>query len=384
MFKPAALEIILKRFERLSKDNLLEPLQKAVKEQEVLWNALYNQSSAVVILEGERALFLNRYALNYLEISESYHDRDSILELIRNKNLMQWMKFNATEMNQGYRNRLYIINDRTIIASLELGENGRQSFTFLDITDSIDEIEDVLRSEREESLSRLVAQVAHEIKNPLHSLQLHLRILENEMSEGKKTKNGKKDRVQKSLGVLLEETNRLDKLAHNFLKLGQLAKSRPVLTDIHQLLDSVLDVFKPELKTHEIKLSTTLDRRLPKIPLQKANMHQVFVNLVKNSIEAMADKKGRLSIRTKLVSHTCQIEFEDNGSGIDSKAMPRIFEPYFSTKKGGSGLGLILVKETVEKHGGKVQVESRPGKGAKVTLFLPLKQAPLGLPWSSQ
>ena len=377
MFKPAALNTILKRFERLSKDNMLESLQKAAKEQEVLWNALYNQSGGVVILEGERALFLNRYALNYLEISESYHDSDSILELIRNNNLMQWMKFNVIEMKQGYQNRLFIINDRTVIASLELGEADRQSFTFLDVTDSIDEIEDVLRSEREESLSRLVAQVAHEIKNPLHSLQLHLRILENEMGDAKKAKNGKKDRVQKSLGVLLEETNRLDKLAHNFLKLGQLAKSRPVLTDIHQLLESVLDVFKPELEIHEIKLSTTFDRRLPKIPLQKANMHQVFANLVKNSIEAVTDKKGRLSIRTELVNHTCQIEFEDNGSGIDSKAMPRIFEPYFSTKKGGGGLGLILVKETVEKHGGKVQIESRPGKGVKVILFLPLKQAPL-------
>ena len=105
---------------------------------------------------------------------------------------------------------------------------------------------------------------------------------------------------------------------------------------------------------------------------------------IEAAIQAAPDSGGKLSIKTQMVPHFCLIEFKDTGSGIDPQSMDRIFEPYFSTKKEGSGLGLVFVKETIENHGGKIQVESSLRKGTTLTLSIPLKQPLLKLPRPSR
>jgi signal transduction histidine kinase len=248
----------------------------------------------------------------------------------------------------------------------------------------LDQLEENFRTDKAESLSQLISYVAHEIKNPLHSLQLHIKILENEIAQTRDISQEKKERIQKTLSVLLDETKRLDGLAHQFLKLGQLKDRIPVSTDINELLESILEVIRPELNERGIELLTAFDKRLPKFLIQREKMVQAFLNLAKNAMEALPKRGGKLAIRTAKTESGCQIEFRDNGEGIAPKHLERIFEPYFSTKKEGSGLGLLFVKDTVENHGGRIRVESRKGRGTVFTLYLPLKKEQLKLPRGSK
>jgi len=383
MFKPIQLTKILKRFDQLPKASLEAPLRKAEEEQETLWQALDHLTGGIIILDKTRPVYLNHYALNYFGISETSDLRAPLDRLITKEACVPWLEREILSAEQGFRNRLFFIGSSALVASLEGGQGveGLRYFTFIDISENLDQFAESLRTEKIESLSRLIAYVAHEIKNPLHSLQLHLKILENELVLGKESSE-RAGRLKKTLGVLQDETKRLDGLTHQFLKLGQFKSNLTVQTDVNRLLESVLEVIRPELETRGAELLTAFDKRLPKLRIPKEKMYQAFLNLAKNAIEALPKKSGKLAVRTALLDGACRIEFRDNGSGIAPKDLDRIFEPYFSTKAEGSGLGLVFVKDAVEDQGGSIQVESPRGKGSIFTIFIPLKKEQLKLPRS--
>lgn len=381
MLKPASLQKILSRLDRLPRENIEKALQEAEKEQGALCNSLDRIPEGVVILEGDKPLFLNQYALNFFQISESSSRGTSLTTLIENKEISEWVKNSIINADQGFRGQLHFVDNKALIVSLESGSRSKapRFFTFVDITNNLDEVEEMFRNERIESISQLASAVAHEIKNPLHSLQLHMHILKQEIEKAPELAGSQKGKIDKSLSVILDETKRLNDLTNNFSKLGSLKDHYRSPADINGLIESVLGVIHPELKSFGISLSTTFDSRLPKIPVQKEKIYQTILNLLKNAIESRSKKNGEISIKTSLVGNCCQIEIHDNGAGISEENLERIFEPYFSTKKEGSGLGLVMVKETIEDHGGSIRVESGK-KGTIFTLYLPIKQAPLKLP----
>lgn len=380
MFNNLSVTKILKRLDRLPKANIEEALKTLEKDQTALCDTLNNLSVGVLILEGSRPLFINRYALNFLEISESADFSKSLSELARPKEVSDWISKKIQDSDQGFRSELHFVNSRALIVSLESGRKSKlpRLLSFVDITDKLEEVEQVFRNNRVEYISELARAVAHEIKNPLHSLSLHVNILKSEIASSKNLDENRREKINKSLGVLLDETSRLDQLTNHFLKLGSLKDSYRCETDLNQLIKSVLATLEPELAAHLIELVASYDERLPKLMLQKNKIHQVFINLLKNSIEAT--EKGRILIKTSRLEHLAKIEIRDTGVGIPEKNLDKIFEAYFSTKKKGSGLGLVMVKETIEEHGGSVRVTSQEGKGTTFTIYLPVKPAPLRLP----
>jgi signal transduction histidine kinase len=244
-------------------------------------------------------------------------------------------------------------------------------------------VAETLRTEKVESLSRLISYVAHEIKNPLHSLQLHIQILESEIDRAGMPPE-KLAKLRRTLSVLRDETARLDGITLQFLKLGQFPAKMAVPCDLNRLLETVLEVLRPDIEARGAELLTAFDKRMPKLLVQKEKIYQAFLNLAKNALEALPKKGGKLAVRTAVSGGGCRIEFRDNGHGIAPRDLERIFEPYFSTKPEGSGLGLVLVKDAVEDHGGTVRVETHKGKGTVFTVNLPLKRERLKLPRSSR
>jgi PAS domain S-box-containing protein len=253
-----------------------------------------------------------------------------------------------------------------------------------DFTERHREAQETLESERIAALQLLAAGVAHEIGNPLNSLTIHLQLLERRL---RKLPEGQQDTLLHPLEVAQEEIKRLDSIVTQFLRAIRPAPLQRAPHDLNSLVRDAADFLAPELKSRNVLLELDLAPGLPVLDVDQDQLKQAFYNIVKNASEAMK-QGGLLKIRTGSDADWVNITFADTGGGMTQEAMARVFEPYFTTKKGGSGLGLMITQRIVRAHGGEVVLESDPGKGLRLTLRLPrhdrqvqmLPPAPLPLP----
>src|SRR5262245_2499169 len=236
-----------------------------------------------------------------------------------------------------------------------------------DITESRRTAQQTIESERLNALRLLAAGVAHEIGNPLNSLHIHLQLMERSVQ---KLQDGEKKELQQSIDVARSEVNRLDSIVTQFLK--AIRPSRPQLRpeNVNTIVEEAVRFFTPELQDREIVVEQELRSDLPLPQLDRDQMKQAFYNVIKNSVEAM-HRHGTLRIRTDLADTHVIVRFEDSGGGMSAENLSRVFEPYFTTKPSGSGLGLLIVRRIVGEHGGELSIESSQGKGLTLTIRLP-------------
>lgn len=238
---------------------------------------------------------------------------------------------------------------------------------------------DANRLRRNESLAQMTtmaAGVAHEIKNPLGSISLYLQLLEREY---KKHKSLTALQAEKYLGVIKEEIERLNSIVVDFL-----FAVRPLTVNlrkekINELVDDVAEFVTPEMKQHGISLELNLEPGLPKLNIDASLFRQAALNLLKNSIQALEARytdlsQGKISIETKLNNNCVDILFGDNGCGIPEELLSKIFEPYYTTKETGTGLGLTVLFKIVKEHKGELNVISKVNEGTTFIISFPVPQ----------
>jgi signal transduction histidine kinase len=236
-----------------------------------------------------------------------------------------------------------------------------------DITESRRSTEKTIESERFNALTLLAAGVAHEIGNPLNSLHIHLQLMERKV---RKLDGKVKEELQEAIAISRAEITRLDSIVTQFLQ--AIRPSKPVLhpENVNAIVDEALRFFGPEIEDRDIVVEAELRPDLPLIELDRDQIKQAFYNVIKNSFEAMK-RRGILRIRTDLDATHVNIGFTDTGGGMSAESLSRVFEPYFTTKSSGSGLGLLIVRRIVREHGGEMAIESNEGKGLTLTIRLP-------------
>jgi signal transduction histidine kinase len=236
-----------------------------------------------------------------------------------------------------------------------------------DITASRRTAQQTIESERFNALTLLAAGVAHEIGNPLNSLHIHLQLMERGVQ---KLDDGAKAELQQSIDVARSEVNRLDSIVTQFLR--AIRPSRPQLRpeNLNTIVEEAVRFFTPEIRDREIVVEQELRSDLPLLQLDRDQMKQAFYNVIKNSLEAMK-RHGTLRIRTDLDDTHVLVRFVDTGSGMSAANLSRVFEPYFTTKPAGTGLGLLIVRRIVREHGGELSIESSQDKGLTLTIRLP-------------
>jgi len=236
-----------------------------------------------------------------------------------------------------------------------------------DITKSRRTTQQTIESERLNALTLLAAGVAHEIGNPLNSLHIHLQLMER---AAQKLHDGAKGELQQSIDVARSEVDRLDSIVTQFLR--AIRPSRPQLRpeNLNTIIEEAVRFFAPEIQDRDIVVEQELRSDLPLLQLDRNQMKQAFYNVIKNSVEAMK-RHGVLRIRTDLDDTHIVISFADTGGGMSAENLSRVFEPYFTTKPSGSGLGLLIVRRIVREHGGELSIESSQGKGLTLTIRLP-------------
>jgi PAS domain S-box-containing protein len=219
-------------------------------------------------------------------------------------------------------------------------------------------------SQKLAALGRLTSGVAHEIKNPLNAMVIHVALLREKL-----VRAGVPE-AQASLDTLEQEIRRLDRVIQGFLKFTRPEDLQLTSVTLAELLEEVVRLVSAEAEGVGITISTSLSPALPPVYGDRELLQQVFVNLVRNAIEAMPDG-GRLELSGRQTEESVEIGVADTGVGIDPDLIDKIFDLYVTTKSKGSGIGLSVVYRIVQLHGGEITVESRKGEGARFLVRLP-------------
>ncbi|MDP2960189.1 MAG: ATP-binding protein, partial [candidate division Zixibacteria bacterium] len=174
------------------------------------------------------------------------------------------------------------------------------------------------------------------------------------------------------LNILLKEVKRLNKVITDFLNYAKPALPNLIDTNINQLISETVLILSPQAVKKGVSLKTELGKNLPRIKADPSQLKQAFINLILNSLESIEDK-GEITISVYQDKNRLKLAFKDNGKGMSEETKNKIFTPFFSTKEGGTGLGLGIVERIIQNHKGEIKVESKLGKGTVFTLSFPIE-----------
>jgi signal transduction histidine kinase len=223
----------------------------------------------------------------------------------------------------------------------------------------------LIRSERLATVGRMASQITHEVRNPLASIGLYAELLGDEISE-------KGPEPRRLLSSIASEVDRLTEITENYLRFARFPEAKLESEDLGAVVESVLEFSRAELAQAGISLDIAVARGLPEIAADESQLRQALLNLVRNAREAMV-AGGRLRVSVDAGQGQVRLRLSDTGAGIAEVDLAKIFDPFFSTKDKGTGLGLALVQQIVAEHAGRIDVESAAGQGTTFTLTFPVR-----------
>lgn len=232
----------------------------------------------------------------------------------------------------------------------------------------MDENEDSELLKQYHELAELAGSLAHEIKNPLSVIHMNADLLEEEISE---TDWPGKRRAEAKVDMIRQQCQRLENLLRDFLRFSRLRDLEMTPGSLNEQIEAVLRLFQAQADRSHVDVIRYLDNDLPRVLLHSDSIQASLVNLVKNALEAMEDG-GQLVVRTYTTPRGVALELIDNGCGMDDGTAIHMFEPFYSTKNGGSGLGLPTARKIIQAHGGRISVQSEVGRGTKFVLEFPM------------
>ncbi|MEM7560448.1 MAG: ATP-binding protein [Planctomycetota bacterium] len=218
-------------------------------------------------------------------------------------------------------------------------------------------------------LAELAGELAHEIKNPLSVIKMNAELLSEELSD---TEWPGKRRAEAKIDMIGQQCQRLENLLRDFLRFSRVRDLEMTPGNLNEQIDAVLRLYQAQADRDHIEVLRYLDSNLPSVLLNSDSIQASLMNLVKNAMEAMADgERGQFIIRTYTTPRGVALELIDNGRGMDDATALKMFEPFYTTKNGGSGLGLPTARKIIQAHGGRISVQSEVGHGTKFVLEFP-------------
>ncbi len=234
------------------------------------------------------------------------------------------------------------------------------------------------RAETYGEFAALVGGLAHEIRNPLSTIRLNMELLAEDFAadDPESPVRHRDRRARAKIELVRQECDRLQKLLGDFLDFARQESLMLEPGSLNVELEQLLDFFAPLARDAGVDIVRYLDPELPAVRLDRETFRSAVLNLLLNAVQAM-EGGGQLVVRTRPAGLGVALELIDTGPGMDAETLAQVFRAFYTTKQGGSGLGLPTARKIVEAHGGTIDVETAPKRGTKVTIWLP---APPRLP----
>ncbi len=278
-------------------------------------------------------------------------------------------ELSSTDREMVQRQVTMVREDRSFVVLITMSRLRDVSGRNLGLVLVVDDMTDLIRAHRAMAWREVARRIAHEIKNPLTPIKLSAQRLERRFSN---IAQGEEARVfSESIGTIISQADELKRLVNEFSLFARLPSTRPVPEDLHEIIKEVIPLYRDS--NPDINFRLVFDEKLPEIELDREQMKRVFINLVDNAA-ASINGSGEVIIETAYNQQiqVVRIEIRDTGCGIPAHLKERLFEPYYSTKQEGSGLGLTIVQRIISDHYGYIRIMDNDPLGTKIVIELPV------------
>jgi len=377
--RDAFIQKIIEKFEKIDPKHIELFFTRLSREKNFLEDIFNILDEGIVVLDDNKdILFINHTAKNIFQINQADIIGKNILKYVLDQRFIIfideiWKLADKTINTEITLNTPKLRSYNVTIVNYFLDEENLSCkiFVFNDITDKKEQIEQLLHHEKISAFNLLSAGVAHEIGNPLNSLNIHLQLLQQELSS---LESSKKESLLGLVNVATEEINRLDYIIKRFLKTIRPFRLNIKENNIQNTVKQVVKVMKPEIESEGLVLDELFDERIEQFLYDEDLIKQAISNIIKNAVQACEYRNTIKITVSKQKKNICKIIVSDTGKGIEKNIMNKIFDPYFTTREEGSGLGLMMVKRIMDAHGGDVSVMSQKGEGTSVVLTVPIRK----------
>ena len=367
----------LQKLAKLDSEQIRSLIYDLANENDRLESVLDSLSDGVLVSDEQHNLiFVNKPAERLVPLASSEIYERRIWDAIADQEIAAFLQESLSNqesvfdeeftLDHGGKNRTLAV---CVLPVVKEGHIQGNLFHLKDITERKSKEARLRRAESLASLTTLAAGVAHEIKNPLGSIGIHIQLVQKSLQED----DIDRDRVHGYIDVVNEEVSRLNKIVVDFLFAMRPMNVELSDGDLNEVVRGVLDFVQYELETSDIELIADLAETLPKIELDEKYLKQALMNIIKNAIAAMPDG-GTLRVSTERRGDDVQLDIADTGVGMSDDVAEKIFEPYYTTKDYGSGIGLTLVYKVIKEHLGEISVQTQEGHGTTFTLSFPVPQ----------